>query len=133
MKLKKYGDRLLETIEATIKQHNNINKNSSSSNDSADSIKRRREAAKVSSNGTSNGDEDMMGSTGRSKKRVVAAGKTSEIKPMEVDVFSDCLDADLDYDDQVFEMQANNGLINPMGETNVNGRKLPVWPGQRKI
>lgn len=133
MKLKKYGDRLLETIEATIKQHNNINKNSSSSNDSADSIKRRREAAKVSSNGTSNGDEDMMGSTGRSKKRAVAAGKTSEIKLMEVDVFSDCLDADLDYDDQVFEMQANNGLINPMGETNVNGRKLPVWPGQRKI
>lgn len=131
MKVNKYGDRVLETIEATIKQHYKIDKNGSSSNDSADSIKRRREAVKVS-NGTSNEDEDMMGSTGRSKKRAVKVGKTSEIKPLEVDVFSECLDdADLDFDDSVFENLANG--LNPKDVTNVNGRKLPQWSGQRNM
>uniref|UniRef100_A0A803LEA9 DNA 3'-5' helicase n=1 Tax=Chenopodium quinoa TaxID=63459 RepID=A0A803LEA9_CHEQI len=127
VKLKKYGDRVLETVEATIKQHY---KSSSSSNDSADSIKRRREAAKVS-NGISNEDKDMMGSTGRSKKRAVKAGKASEIKPIVADVFSDCLDVDLDFDDSVYEMQANG--LNPKSDTNVNGRKLPMWSGKENM
>uniref|UniRef100_A0A803LN05 DNA 3'-5' helicase n=1 Tax=Chenopodium quinoa TaxID=63459 RepID=A0A803LN05_CHEQI len=127
VKVKKYGDLILETIEATIKQHY---KSSSSSNDSADSIKRRREAAKAA-NGISNEDEDMMGSTGRSKKRAVKTGKASEVKPIEADMFRDCLDVDLDFDDSVYEMQANG--MNPKSETNVNGRKLPMWSGKENM
>ena len=43
-KVSKYGDRLLETIETTIREYRGTdNRNSSSSNDSMDSMKRRRE------------------------------------------------------------------------------------------
>ncbi|OMP01611.1 hypothetical protein COLO4_11771 [Corchorus olitorius] len=68
-KIIKYGDRLLETIEATIKEHYKTDKNNSSSNDSNDSAKRRRDA-----NGAVDGniedDDDFTRSTGRSKKRI---------------------------------------------------------------
>ncbi|KAL2925188.1 ATP-dependent DNA helicase Q-like 4A [Bienertia sinuspersici] len=125
IKLNRYGDRLLETIEATIKQYYKKDKNSSGSNDSADSVKRRREATKVS-NGASNENDDILDSTGRSKKRAIKTGKSTEIKPLEADVFSDCLDdADLDFVDSVIEIHTNGS--NSKNETNVNGRKLPTW------
>ncbi|KAI7992479.1 ATP-dependent DNA helicase Q-like 4A [Camellia lanceoleosa] len=57
----KYGDRLLEAIEATFKEYNKTQKNCSGSNDSLDSTKTRRD------------DDDSMGSIGPSKKRVDAS------------------------------------------------------------
>lgn len=133
IKLNKYGDRMLEIIEATIKQHYKIDKNSSSSNESADSIKRRREAAAKVSNGISNDNEDdLTESTGRSKKRAVQAKNIAEVKPLDIDVFSECLDdVDLDFDDSVYETLTNGS--NPRGETNANGRKLPSWSGQSNM
>lgn len=67
-KITKYGDRVLETIEATIRDSHK-DKNSSSSNDSTDS-KRRRQTAGVS-NTNSNDYDFLVESTGRSKKRLV--------------------------------------------------------------
>ncbi|KAK4476848.1 hypothetical protein RD792_016010, partial [Penstemon davidsonii] len=66
-KITKYGDRLLETIEATIRDYYK-DKNSSSSNDSSDS-KRRKHATNISSETTD--ENDFIESTGRSKKRLV--------------------------------------------------------------
>ena len=123
IKVNKYGDRVLETIEAFIKQYKKTDKNKSSSSHSSDSIKRRREAAEVS-NRTSNDYEDFTESTARSKKRAVKSKKTSEIKPVEIDEFNECMDDDLDFDVSVFEYQA--GSL-PKKETNANGRKLPTW------
>ncbi|XP_074275910.1 ATP-dependent DNA helicase Q-like 4A isoform X2 [Silene latifolia] len=128
-KVNKYGDRVLETIEAVVKEHSNFDtKNNSSSNESSDSIKRRRETSKVS-NATSNEDDDMIASTGRSKKRAVKAMQnTAEIKALDIELFDACLDAEeLDFDETIFDVQATNSLI-PKGDVNVNGRKLPPWP-----
>ncbi|PQM41011.1 ATP-dependent DNA helicase Q-like 4A isoform X2 [Prunus yedoensis var. nudiflora] len=64
-KLAKYGDRILETIEAAIKEYYKTDKNSTSSNDSND-IKRKRDG----NNGNENfDDDDFTKSTDRSKKR----------------------------------------------------------------
>lgn len=61
VKVNKYGARVLETIEATIKENAKTDKNNSSSNDSSE--KRRRNQAE--------GEEDFVESTGRTKKRVL--------------------------------------------------------------
>jgi len=123
--LSKYGDRVLETIETIIKERKSNNSRNSSSNDSADSGKRRRDAAKLS-NATSNEEEDMlMQSTWRSKKRPARKQKknTEISEPLEIHVFSECLDDDLD--DFGFKSDADGS--NPNAETNANGRKLPPW------
>ncbi|KAE8698658.1 hypothetical protein F3Y22_tig00110597pilonHSYRG00586 [Hibiscus syriacus] len=74
-KVSKYGDRLLETIEATIKEYYKTDKiGSGSSNDSNDSAKRRRDATAAPNANASdynNDDDDFTRSTGRSKKRTV--------------------------------------------------------------
>lgn len=128
IKVNKYGDRVLETIEAFIKQYKKTDKNKSSSSHSSDSIKRRREVAEVS-NRTSNDYEDFTESTARSKKRAAKLKKNSEIKPVEIDEFNECMDDDLDFDVSTFEYQAASL---PKNETNANGRKLPTWSQHKK-
>ncbi|KAI3445622.1 hypothetical protein Pfo_002287 [Paulownia fortunei] len=115
-KITKYGDRVLETIEATIRDYYK-DKSSSSSNDSTDS-KRRRRATNVS-NGNSN-DDDFTESTGRSKKRLVKQQNRN----------SEAVDAcpaydqfeDIDFDDSLFDVEV--GEIDQGGG---GGRVLPSW------
>ncbi|XP_050210457.1 ATP-dependent DNA helicase Q-like 4A isoform X2 [Mercurialis annua] len=118
-KVSKYGDRILETIESTIKEHY---KSNSSSNDSNDSAKRRREASKVS-NGSAEEDDHFINSTGRSKKRIAKLhNKETEVyKSFENDI-NQCLDDDLDFEEAAME-----------AENNINGRVLPSWstPGSK--
>lgn len=64
-KVSKYGDRVLETVESTIR---NTYKRSSGSNDSTDTINRRRESAKFL-DANPEEDDDFTESTDRSKGR----------------------------------------------------------------
>ncbi|XAR56334.1 DNA helicase [Bertholletia excelsa] len=71
VKVNKYGDRLLETIKTTIKEHDKGEKNNSG-NESSDSGKRRRDTARVAPADFDDDDDDVfIQSTGRSKKRVL--------------------------------------------------------------
>ncbi|KAH6766488.1 DNA helicase [Perilla frutescens var. hirtella] len=118
-KITKYGDRLLETIEATIRDHYK-DKSSSSSNDSGDS-KRRRDVINISC-GNSN-DDDFTQSTARSKKRLVKKkNKNSEAfthanaYPALDDQFED-----IDFDDNLFDVEVSEG------NQNSGGRVLPTY------
>ncbi|KAG8368802.1 hypothetical protein BUALT_Bualt15G0084600 [Buddleja alternifolia] len=109
-KITKYGDRLLETIEATIRDYYNKDKNSSSSNDSSDSKKRRN-----ATNGKSN-DDDFIESTGRSKKRLVKKQSTTFGAVDNIDQFED-----IDFDDNLFDVEVSEI------DGNGGGRVLPAW------
>lgn len=114
MKITKYGDRLLETIEATIREHYK-DKSSSSSNDSSDS-KRRRDASNNISVGNSI-DDDFSHSTARSKKRLV------DKKNKDSDAFGHVYPAleefqDIDFDDNLFDVEVSGGRVLPSWSTN---------------
>ncbi|OWM84899.1 ATP-dependent DNA helicase Q-like 4A isoform X2 [Punica granatum] len=112
-KVSKYGDRLLETIEATIKEYYKTdNKNSSGSNDSTDSWKRRRDENRGPN--LSFEEDEFMKSTGRSKKRAT----------MKEEDFQDCLD-DLDFEDSDCNFEIDGSNPNPV--KNIGGRVLPSW------
>ncbi|KAJ4825364.1 hypothetical protein Tsubulata_042955 [Turnera subulata] len=100
-KVNKYGDRLLETIEATIREYYRTDKNGSNSNDSNDSGKRRREANKAP-NGVGE-DDEFSKSTARSKRRVGQKNDAGVSNPnkenKEMDYQNRCLDDDLDFED----------------------------------
>ncbi|KAL3638183.1 hypothetical protein CASFOL_018053 [Castilleja foliolosa] len=99
VKLTKYGDRVLETIEATIRD-NYKDKNSSgssSSNDSSDS-KKKRNGTNVPS--VRSNDDDFMDTTGYFKKRFMNQENSS------VDVDSSCLE-DIDFDDDLFDVEVS--------------------------
>ncbi|KAK6240973.1 hypothetical protein SCA6_006362 [Theobroma cacao] len=125
-KISKYGDRILETIEVTIKEHYKTDRNSSSSNDSNDSTKRRRDA-----NGAPKAnvdDDDFTRSTSRSKKRTVKmqnndGGAHSSKDP---DYNNQCTGNDLDFDDY-----DDYGVESKCPEMKVHvdgmGRVLPSW------
>lgn len=68
--MSKYGDCVMEIIEVIIKEYYKLDKNGSSSNDSVDLIKRRRDVVKFL-NIIFNEDEDLIESIGRLKKRLV--------------------------------------------------------------
>ncbi|KAK8624994.1 hypothetical protein V6N13_089878 [Hibiscus sabdariffa] len=71
-KVSKYGDRLLETIEATVKEYYKTDKiGSDSSNGSNDSAKRRRDTTAAPNANAGDDDDDFTKSTGRSKRRTV--------------------------------------------------------------
>ncbi|KAK9044368.1 hypothetical protein V6N11_072674 [Hibiscus sabdariffa] len=141
-KVSKYGDRLLETIEATIKEYYKTDKISSgSSNDSNDSAKRRRDTAAASNAipGDDN-DDDFAGSTGRSKKRTVEGqnkggnGTYPSKDPSyhnNTDNNDQCpADHDLDFDDLDYAEESKKNCLEPeVGEVNLNGvvRVLPSW------
>ncbi|KAL8520083.1 hypothetical protein ACS0TY_010858 [Phlomoides rotata] len=115
-KITKYGDRLLETIEACIKEHYG-DKNGSSSNDSTES-KRRRHAASEKSK-----EDDFDEMSGRSKKRL-AKKQDKHSSNMAVDHVYSC--DDIDFDDNLFDIafneavQVNGGRVLPSWSTNVN-------------
>lgn len=101
VKIIKYGDRVLETIEATINEHKSV-KTNSSGNDSTDSGKKRRNSINVQ-NANSKDEEDFTGSTGRSKKRV---SKKQNKNPEVIDYrdlgyFDECMDGDIDFDESM--------------------------------
>lgn len=107
-KVSKYGDRLLETIESTIREYNKGDRNSSGSNESTDSIKRRRDASKAL-NGNMEEEDEFTKSTGRSKKRTATRQKKgSEVhnfmEPVSCNQF---LDDDLDFKDSYHDLEAD--------------------------
>ncbi|CAI9103814.1 OLC1v1002376C1 [Oldenlandia corymbosa var. corymbosa] len=122
-KVSKYGDRVLETVEAVFREFYKLDKTSgSSSNDSGDSTKRRRETGDVSVENFK--DEDLTDSTGRSKRRVLKKMNPNAVEAStnEDPVFYDDIlfDDDLDFDDPKYKsIQCNNGLN--------EGRVLPSW------
>uniref|UniRef100_A0A5B7ATW1 DNA 3'-5' helicase n=1 Tax=Davidia involucrata TaxID=16924 RepID=A0A5B7ATW1_DAVIN len=106
-KVSKYGDRVLETIEAIIKEYYKTVRNSSGSNDSTDSMKRRRDAIRFSNAGSK--DDDFIESTGRSKKRVQKNqnGSADVIDYGVQDYYNQCADVDLDFDDSYNDAEIN--------------------------
>ncbi|KAJ4831785.1 hypothetical protein Tsubulata_040071 [Turnera subulata] len=129
-KVSKYGDRLLETIEATIREYCRTDKNGSSSNDNNDSGKRRREANKAP-NGVEE-DDEFSKSTARSKRRAGQkkdAGVSNPNKEnKEMDYQNRCLDDDLDFEDIYQDLETN------YSELSGTGRVLPSWsttPGDK--
>ncbi|GMI88192.1 hypothetical protein like AT1G10930 [Hibiscus trionum] len=140
-KVSKYGDRLLETIEATIKEYYKTDKiGSGSSNDSNDSAKRRRDAAAAPNEnaGDVNDDDDFTRSTGRSKKRTVERqNKDDGTYPSKDPGYYNNndnkdqypADHDLDFDDldYVFDVESKKNC--PEVGVNLNGvvRVLPSW------
>ena len=108
MKVSKYGDRVLDTIELTMQEYQKTDKNSSgSSNTSSEGVKRRRGSASV---GSTADDDDFTDSTEQSKKRVT---KT----PLE----GMCIDLELDGCDMGTEES------NPNPKHKNSGRVLPQW------
>ncbi|KAA8536559.1 hypothetical protein F0562_029037 [Nyssa sinensis] len=131
VRLNKFGDRLLETIEATIKEYYNTGINSSS-NDSTDLLKRRRDTVGYS-NPNSKDDNDFIESTGRSKKRVLKnQNKSADVIDYKDQEYNNrCLDVDLDFDDFCNDAEINGSDLK--GDQNGAGRVLPSWstPGNK--
>ncbi|XP_071935899.1 ATP-dependent DNA helicase Q-like 4A [Coffea arabica] len=126
-KVSKYGDRVLETIEATIKEHKIDKTSGSSSNDSADSMKRRRDTVKERAE-KSGDDEDFNESTGRSKKRTLKRQNSSVEATDSGDLVADndCIfDDDMDFDELNCDVQSNS--TNSKADVNNGGRVLPSW------
>ncbi|KAF3444465.1 hypothetical protein FNV43_RR14157 [Rhamnella rubrinervis] len=120
-KISKYGDRLLEAIESTIKDYYKTDKNSSSSNDSTDSAKRRRGANANNIEEyefTKSNDRSMKRATKRQNKYVGATNL------MDSDYGNQCADDDLDFEDEVFEI---NGSDMKTNQNQNGGRVLPPW------
>lgn len=124
-KISKYGDRVLETIESTIKEYYKTDKNSSSSNDSTDTIKRRRESAKVLDANPE--DDDFTKSTdrsrGRAMKRHNKGGEANNTR--ETDYYNQCIDDDLDFDDANCDVAINGSA--PKVDRDGARRTLPSW------
>lgn len=118
-KLSKYGDRLLEAIESTIKEYYKTNKNSNSSNDSSDSAKRRRDANRVGST-TMEDDDDFTSSTGNSNKRA------AKIQNKNADVYSSTLPnyCNEDLDDEPDFYDWDYAVDH---DEKGRGRVLPSW------
>ncbi|XP_059313580.1 ATP-dependent DNA helicase Q-like 4A isoform X2 [Lycium ferocissimum] len=103
VKITKYGDRILETIEATVRDHMKSAKTSGSGNDSTDSGKKRRNSINVQ-NGNSKDEEYFTESTGRTKKRVLKkqdkhAEDVAYRDLRDLGYFDECLDGDIDFDE----------------------------------
>ncbi|URE10634.1 RQC [Musa troglodytarum] len=119
-KVHKYGDRVLESIETTIREYRKTSRNSSSSsNDNADGTKKRRGSA-----GSEPGanDDDFAESTVQSKKRV-AKLVNSRNGPADTTSMSAyngrCIDIDLDG----YEMESEDSV--PITRQGPHGRVLP--------
>ncbi|KAL3382349.1 hypothetical protein AABB24_002082 [Solanum stoloniferum] len=100
VKINKYGDNVLETIEATVRDYYKSDKTSSSCNDNTDSGKKRRNSINVQ-NGNSKDEEFFTESTGCTKKRVLKKqNKHAEvIDYRDLGYFDECIDGDLDFDE----------------------------------
>ncbi|XP_076915597.1 ATP-dependent DNA helicase Q-like 4A [Bidens hawaiensis] len=129
-KVMKYGDKVLETIEATIKEHyggtgHSLTGGTCSSATSSGSVKRKRNTVintYDASREDDDDDDDFVVSTARSKKRVLVKPKLS-VDP--IDIFDD----DDDIPDEVLEFcdSFDNVGSSQKGEQNAGGRVLPSW------
>ncbi|CAI0375305.1 unnamed protein product, partial [Linum tenue] len=147
IKLTKYGDRVLETVEATIRDFYSKDGSGSSSN-STDSGKRRRNGAAAANNGDGCGMDDdddeeddfIVKSTGRSKKRLARKqqqcnnGGDGDVcnnnrngYTLPPEEFLD--DEDLVFYDSSGEFEAAvAGATTPaVDQKNSGGRVLPSW------
>ncbi|KAK4438311.1 ATP-dependent DNA helicase Q-like 4A [Sesamum alatum] len=112
-KITKYGDRVLETIEATIRDYYK-DKNSSSSNDSTDSKRRRRAI-----NGSI--EDDFTESTGRSTKRLAKKQNETSNSTDHACVVIDHEFEDINFDDNLFDVEVSEV------DQGSGGRVLPSW------
>lgn len=116
----KYGDRILETIESTIKEYK-TDKNSSGSNDSNE-IKRKRDANKDQNGNVK--DDDFTKSTDQLKKRASKRqNKTIEDYSYLEPDYNQIIDDELDLYGYNFEVNASATKT----VQNVGGRVLPQW------
>ncbi|GAB2229187.1 hypothetical protein Droror1_Dr00023323 [Drosera rotundifolia] len=129
-KMSKYGDRILETIEATIKEfyQKSERNGNGGSNDSTDSANKRRRDALKDSNG-STGEDESFENMARIRKRAAKAletrgGEISEL--IEEESFSECIDVDIDLDDEFCEAYHTNGSDSTASRSG-SGRVLPSW------
>ncbi|KAG9147521.1 hypothetical protein Leryth_007320 [Lithospermum erythrorhizon] len=128
VKLAKYGNQILDTIERIIREHGKTGKTSSSSNDSSDSAKRRRDAEGTARGDTRDdeNDERFVQSTARTKRRTLKKKKndTADNNECRDQSHFDELDDELLYE---FYTEAElNGSI-PKMDTYNEGRVLPSW------
>lgn len=116
----KYGDRILETIESTIKEYK-TDKNSSGSNDSNE-IKRKRDGNKDQNGNVE--DDDFTKSTDRLKKRASKRqNKIIEDYSYPEPDNNEIIDDELDFYGYNFEVNASATKT----VQNVGGRVLPQW------
>ncbi|GJN18956.1 hypothetical protein PR202_gb06177 [Eleusine coracana subsp. coracana] len=127
VKVKKYGDRVLATIEDFLSKHPNPRRNSNGSNEHTEAAKKRRGCTTTTA--SSNGD-DFEDRTVQSKKRAAKMRSTPKqaVSDAASMVHGRCLDTDLDgfeaLDDEVCIVQK------PVA----SGRVLPKWkPAKAKL
>ncbi|XXG73559.1 hypothetical protein AAC387_Pa07g2458 [Persea americana] len=128
-KLKKYGDRLLETIESTIEEYLMTGNNNNCGNiDNAEAIKKRRHSTSVLDSYYKD-DDFIEHGIGLSKKRVTAKSGANEhaglSNSMELNYDDRCVDVDLDSDDsnEDNEVKSSNLKVSQSSA----GRVLPSW------
>ncbi|KAK9110147.1 hypothetical protein Sjap_018207 [Stephania japonica] len=126
-KISKYGARLLDTIESTIKEHHNVGGNGCGMHDTSEVIKRRRD-----SSGTvdvnPNEDDDFTDSGGVSKKRATKDSLNKDVEnndPYLPTYEEQFIDVDLDWEDSDNEMDNNHR--DTMADRRASGRVLPSW------
>ncbi|XP_010269421.1 PREDICTED: ATP-dependent DNA helicase Q-like 4A isoform X2 [Nelumbo nucifera] len=128
-KVNKYGDRLLETIESTIREHYKLEKDSSGDKDSTETIKRRRNSTGISDARIEEDDDfTFTVASDLSKGRPAKQGRKKGTGPKDFSLprYDDeqFLDADLDleynYNDK------DNGSYEK-ADQNSEGRVLPSW------
>ncbi|KAK1267193.1 ATP-dependent DNA helicase Q-like 4A [Acorus gramineus] len=122
-KITKYGDRILETIEATIREHQKTCKSggSGSSNENGDATKRRRGAGAISESNAESANDftEVIGQ--KSKRRITKLG--ARIKSNNLSYDEPRIDVELDFDD--FDQE--NVESNTKANVNKDGRVLPQW------
>ncbi|RXI05056.1 hypothetical protein DVH24_006313 [Malus domestica] len=120
IKVARYGDQILETIEAAVKEYFKTDKNSSGSNDSND-IKRKRDGNKDRKEIF---EDDDFRSTDRSKKRALKTQSNTieTFRYVEPD-YSEFIDDELDLSGYDFEANVPDMKTNQKG----GGRVLPQW------
>ncbi|KAJ0800851.1 putative DNA helicase [Helianthus annuus] len=153
-KVSKYGDKVLEVIEATIKEHyggtrpedienkrntymnidsyafegrHSLTGGNGSSANSSDSAKRRRNTVINTYDASRDDDDfvdDFVASTARSKKRVVEKPNPNPIVDP-VDYFDEIPDEVLDFCDSFDNVGTN--VSSQKAEQNTGGRVLPSW------
>ncbi|KAM2156196.1 hypothetical protein ACFX1R_041918 [Malus domestica] len=120
VKAARYGDRILETIEAAIKEYFKTDKNSSGSSDSND-IKRKRDGNR---DRKENVEDDDFKSTDRLKKMALKKqSKTIEAYSYVEADYSVFIDDELDLSGYDFEANVPDMKTNQNG----GGRVLPQW------
>lgn len=112
VKLAKYGDQVLEVIEAFINEYY-IDKNTTS-NESNDSSKRRRDPAWISNPNSIQVNDDyedfITKTTARSKKRATIDRRANQNAANSMESSYYLLDDDLDFDDPNFDIEMNGSL-----------------------